>query len=191
MYMNNVPNIAKAKIAKITRRKLAEPSFKKAPRISGLEYLSNYFKKLDEAHGPVKSGIVMSRRVDEGTSKDYRNDGIIAGNKHGRFSTRWANPITGQEYSSHWAARKDTPSGTKIVRFPDARNQLSVVSSAIDSYDYYPDVKRLLLRYTSNPTKAYTFDNVTERRKQDLDEAASKGRFVNYVLRKYNRAAGY
>ena len=186
--MNNVPNIAKVKI---TRHKLAEPSFKKAPRISGLEYLSNYFKKLDEAHGPVSSKLILSRRVDEGTSKDYRNNGIIAGNKYGRFSTRWTNPITGQEYSSHWAARKDTPSGTKIVGFPDARNQLSVVSSAIDSYDYYPDVKRLLLRYTSNPTKAYTFDNVTERRKQDLDEAASKGRFVNYVLRKYNRAAVY
>lgn len=184
--MNNVPK------AKITKRKLAEPAFKKSsPRISGLEYLSNYFKKLDEAHGPAKSGIVMSRRVDEGTSKDYRNNGIITGNKYGRFSTRWANPITGQEYSSHWAARKDTPSGTKIIRFPDARNQLSVVSSAIDSYDYYPDVKRLLLRYTSNPDKSYTFDNVTNRRKQDLDDAASKGRFVNYVLRKYNRAAGY
>lgn len=29
------------------------------------------------------------------------------------------------------------------------------------------------------------------RRKQDLDNAASKGRFVQYVLRKYNHAAGY
>ena len=74
-------------------------------------------------------------------SKDYRNKGIIAGNKYGRFSTKWMDPISGQEYNSHWKARQNTPLGTKIVRFPEARNQLSVMSSAIDSYRYYPDVK--------------------------------------------------
>lgn len=184
-YMNSVPK------AKITKRKLAEPAFKKAPRITGLDFLNNYYKKLEEAHGPERSGIVLSRREDEGVSKDYRNKGIIAGNKYGRFSSKWMDPTTGQDYLSHWQARANTPEGTKIVRFPETRNQVSVLSSAIDSYDYYPDVKRLLLRYTSNPNKEYTFDNVTSRRKQDLDNAASKGRFVQYVLRKYNRAAGY
>lgn len=189
--MINVPKAKITSTAKITRRKLPEPSFKKAPRISGLEYLSNYFKKLEDAHSPISSKIILSRREDEGTSKDYRNNGIIAGNKHGRFSSRWMNPISGQEYPSPRQARKDTPEGIKIVRFPDARNQVSVLSSAIDSYDYYPDVKRLILRYTSNPNKSYTFDRVTNRRKQDLDEAASKGRFVNYVLRKYNHDDRY
>ena len=65
------------------------------------------------------------------------------------------------------------------------------MSSAIDSYKYYPDVKKLLLKYTSNPNKEYMFERVTNRRFQDLDNAASKGRFVYYVLRKYNRADGY
>jgi len=171
--------------AKITRRKITQPEFKKPPIISGLEYLSNYYKKLDMPKMPERQNLVLSRRVDEGTSKDYRNNGIIAGNKNGRFSTRWTNS-SGREYKTHWDARRDTQSDEKITRFKDARNQLSVLSSAIDSYDYYPDVKRLLLRYTSNPGKTYMFGNVTERRKKDLDEAASKGRFVQYVLRKYN-----
>lgn len=172
--------------AKITRRNISQPEFKKAPIISGLDYLNNYYKKLQFPNMPERQNLVLSRRVDEGTSKDYRNNGIVAGNKYGRFSTRWTNS-SGKEYNSHWDARKDTPSDEKIIRFKDARNQLSVLSSAIDSYDYYPDVKRLLVRYTSNPGKSYTFGNVTERRKKDMDEAASKGRFVHYVLRKYNR----
>lgn len=179
------------KKAKITRLKPPEPEFKKAPRISKLEYLKNYYKKLDEAHAPEKTDIVLSRRVDDGTSKDYRNNGIVAGNKSGRFSTKWLNPKTGQEYNNHWDARRNTEKGIKIKRFSDARNQLSVISSAIDSYDYYPDVKKLILRYTSNPNKGYTFERVTNRRKEDLDNAASKGRFVYYILRKYNRAEGY
>lgn len=173
------------KKVKITRRNIAQPEFKKPPRISGLDYLKKYYKKLDMPNMPEKQRLVLSRRVDEGTSKDYRRNGIIAGNKNGRFSTRWTNS-SGSEYTTHWAARKYTPSDEKITRFKDARNQLSVISSAIDSYDYYPDVRRLLLRYTSNPGKSYIFGNVTERRKKDLDEAASKGRFVQYVLRKYN-----
>ena len=171
--------------AKITRRNISQPEFKKPPRISGLNYLNNYYKKLDMPNMPEIQRLVLSRRVDEGTSKDYRNKGIVAGNKYGRFSTRWTNS-SGREYRTHWDARSDTPADEKIIRFKDARNQLSVMSSAIDSYDYYPDVKRLLVRYTSNPKKSYIFGNVTERRKKDLDEAASKGRFVQYVLRKYN-----
>lgn len=171
--------------AKITRRNIVQPEFKKPPIISGPGYLNNYYKKLDMPNIPEKQSLVLSRRVDEGTSKDYRNNGIIAGNKYGRFSTRWTNS-SGKEYKTHWDARRETQPDEKIIRFKDARNQLSVLSSAIDSYDYYPDVKRLLVRYTSNPGKSYTFGNVTERRKKDLDEAASKGRFVQYVLRKYN-----
>ena len=186
--MNEIP---KVKQAKITKRKTAEPEFKKPGKIAGLEFLHNYYKKLDKAHAPETREMIISRREDEGISKDYRNKGIIAGNKNGRFSTRWINPASGEEYSSHWEARRYTPSGIKIVRFPEARNQLSVMSSAIDSYRYYPDVKKLLLKYTNNPNKEYTFERVTNRRFQDLDNAASKGRFVYYVLRKYNRADGY
>ena len=186
--MNRIP---KVKQAKIIKRKIAEPEFKKPGKISGLEFLHNYYKKLDKAHAPETREMIISRREDEGISKDYRNKGIIAGNKNGRFSTKWINPASGEEYSSHWEARRWTPSGIKIVRFPEARNQLSVMSSAIDSYRYYPDVKKLLLKYTNNPNKEYTFERVTNRRFQDLDNAASKGRFVYYVLRKYNRADGY
>lgn len=186
--MNGIP---KVKQAKIIKRKIAEPEFKKPGKIAGLEFLHNYYKKLDKAHAPETREMIISRREDEGISKDYRNKGIIAGNKNGRFSTRWINPASGEEYSSHWEARRYTPSGIKIVRFPEARNQLSVMSSAIDSYRYYPDVKKLLLKYTNNPNKEYTFERVTNRRFQDLDNAASKGRFVYYVLRKYNRADGY
>lgn len=186
--MNRIP---KVKQAKITKRKIAEPGFKKPGKITGLEFLHNYYKKLDKAHAPETRDMVISRREDEGISKDYRNKGIIAGNKNGRFSTKWMNPVDGQEYTSHWEARRYTPSGIKIVRFPEARNQLSVMSSAIDSYRYYPDVKKLLLKYTNNPNKEYTFERVTNRRFQDLDNAASKGKFVYYVLRKYNRADGY
>ena len=186
--MNEVP---KVKQAKITKRKIAEPEFKKPGKIAGLEFLHNYYKKLGKAHAPETREMIISRREDEGISKDYRNKGIIAGNKNGRFSTKWINPTSGEEYSSHWEARRYTPSGIKIVRFPEARNQLSVMSSAIDSYRYYPDVKKLLLKYTNNPNKEYTFERVTNRRFQDLDNAASKGRFVYYVLRKYNRADGY
>ena len=186
--MNEIP---KVKQAKITKRKIAEPEFKKPGKIAGLEFLHNYYKKLDKAHAPETREMIISRREDEGISKDYRNKGIIAGNKNGRFSTRWINPASGEEYSSHWEARRYTPSGLKIVRFPEAINQLSVMSSAIDSYRYYPDVKKLLLKYTNNPNKEYTFERVTNRRFQDLDNAASKGRFVYYVLRKYNRADGY
>lgn len=177
--------------AKITRRMPAQPEFKKPPKMAGLTFLDKYYKKLQEAHGPQTTDIVLSRRIDEGVSKDYRNDGIVAGNKYGRFSTIWVNPLTGQEYNSNWKARKATPSNVKIIRIPDARNQISVLSRAIDSYDYYPDVKRLIVRYTSNPTKGYTFGNVTQRRKNDLDNAASKGRFVNNILRKYNRITNY
>ena len=187
--MNEIPKVKKQ--AKITKRKIAEPEFKKPGKIAGLEFLHNYYKKLDKAHAPETREMIISRREDEGISKDYRNKGIIAGNKNGRFSTRWINPASGEEYSSHWEARRYTPSGIKIVRFPEARNQLSVMSSAIDSYRYYPDVKKLLLKYTNNPNKEYTFERVTNRRFQDLDNAASKGRFVYYVLRKYNRAEGY
>ena len=186
--MNEIPKVNQAKI---TKRKIAEPEFKKPGKIAGLEFLHNYYKKLDKAHAPETREMIISRREDEGISKDYRNKGIIAGNKNGRFSTRWINPASGEEYSSHWEARRYTPSGIKIVRFPEARNQLSVMSSAIDSYRYYPDVKKLLLKYTNNPNKEYTFERVTNRRFQDLDNAASKGRFVYYVLRKYNRADGY
>ena len=186
--MNRVPKI---KQAKITKRKIAEPEFKEPGKIAGLEFLHNYYKKLDKAHAPETRDMVISRRVDEGISKDYRNKGMLAGNKNGRFSTKWMDPISGQEYTSHWEARRYTPGGVKIVRFPEARNQLSVMSSAIDSYRYYPDVKKLLLKYTSNPNREYTFERVTNRRFQDLDNAASKGRFVYYVLRKYNRAEGY
>lgn len=186
--MNGIP---KVKQAKIIKRKIAEPEFKKPGKIAGLEFLHNYYKKLDKAHAPETREMIISRREDEGISKDYRNKGIIAGNKNGRFSTKWINPASGEEYSSHWEARRYTPSGIKIVRFPEARNQLSVMSSAIDSYRYYPDVKKLLLKYTNNPNKEYTFERVTNRRFQDLDNAASKGRFVYYVLRKYNRADGY
>ena len=186
--MNGIP---KVKQAKIIKRKIAESEFKKPGKIAGLEFLHNYYKKLDKAHAPETREMIISRREDEGISKDYRNKGIIAGNKNGRFSTRWINPASGEEYSSHWEARRYTPSGIKIVRFPEARNQLSVMSSAIDSYRYYPDVKKLLLKYTNNPNKEYTFERVTNRRFQDLDNAASKGRFVYYVLRKYNRADGY
>ena len=186
--MNRIPKVNQAKI---TKRKIAEPEFKKPGKIAGLEFLHNYYKKLDKAHAPETREMIISRREDEGISKDYRNKGIIAGNKNGRFSTRWINPASGEEYSSHWEARRYTPSGIKIVRFPEARNQLSVMSSAIDSYRYYPDVKKLLLKYTNNPNKEYTFERVTNRRFQDLDNAASKGRFVYYVLRKYNRADGY
>ena len=186
--MNGIP---KVKQAKIIKRKIAEPEFKKPGKIAGLEFLHNYYKKLDKAHAPETREMIISRREDEGISKDYRNKGIIAGNKNGRFSTRWINPASGEEYSSHWEARRNTPSGIKIVRFPEARNQLSVMSSAIDSYRYYPDVKKLLLKYTNNPNREYTFERVTNRRFQDLDNAASKGRFVYYVLRKYNRADGY
>ena len=186
--MNEIP---KVKQAKITKRQIAEPEFKKPGKIAGLEFLHNYYKKLDKAHAPETREMIISRREDEGISKDYRNKGIIAGNKNGRFSTKWINPASGEEYSSHWEARRYTPSGIKIVRFPEARNQLSVMSSAIDSYRYYPDVKKLLLKYTNNPNKEYTFERVTKRRFQDLDNAASKGRFVYYVLRKYNRADGY
>ena len=186
--MNSIP---KVKRAKITKRKIAEPEFKKPGKITGLEFLHNYYKKLDKAHAPETRDMVISRREDEGINKDYRNKGIIAGNKNGRFSTKWMDPISGQEYTSHWEARRYTPTIAKIVRFPEARNQLSVMSSAIDSYRYYPDVKKLLLKYTSNPNREYTFERVTNRRFQDLDNAASKGRFVYYVLRKYNRADGY
>ena len=186
--MNGIP---KVKQAKIIKRKIAEPEFKKPGKIAGLEFLHNYYKKLDKAHAPETREMIISRREDEGISKDYRNKGIIAGNKNSRFSTRWINPASGEEYSSHWEARRYTPSGIKIVRFPEARNQLSVMSSAIDSYRYYPDVKKLLLKYTNNPNKEYTFERVTNRRFQDPDNAASKGRFVYYVLRKYNRAEGY
>ena len=186
--MNSIP---KVKRTKITKRKIAEPEFKKPGKIAGLEFLHNYYKKLDKAHAPETRDMIISRREDEGISKDYRNKGIIAGNKNGRFSTKWMDPISGQEYTSHWEARRYTPTIAKIVRFPEARNQLSVMSSAIDSYRYYPDVKKLLLKYTSNPNREYTFERVTNRRFQDLDNAASKGRFVYYVLRKYNRAEGY
>lgn len=75
--MNSIPK------AKITKRKLAEPAFKKTSRISGLDFLRKYYKKLEEAHGPESARIVLSRREDEGISKDYRNKGIIAGNKYG------------------------------------------------------------------------------------------------------------
>lgn len=186
--MNRVP---KVKQARITKRKIDDPEFKKPGKITGLEFLNNYYKKLDKAHAPETRDMVLSRREDEGISKDYRNKGIIAGNKNGRFSTKWMDPISGQEYTSHWEARRYTPTIAKIVRFPEARNQLSVMSSAIDSYRYYPGVKKLLLKYTNNPNKEYTFERVTNRRFQDLDNAASKGRFVYYVLRKYNRAEGY
>lgn len=179
------------KKAKITRRRPPEPEFKKAPRITKLEYLKNYYTNPKHASPIEKTDIVLSRRVDEGISKDYVHNGIIAGNKSGRFSTKWINPKTGQEYNNHWDARRNTEKGTKIKRFSDARGQISVPSSAIHSYDYSPDVKRLILRYTSNPNKDYTFDRVTNRRYQDLNNAASKGRFVYYILRKYNRAEGY
>lgn len=181
--MNRIPKVNQAAIAK---GKIAEPG-----KITGLEFLHNHYKKLNEAQAPETRDMVISRREDEGISKDYRNKGIIAGNKYGRFSTKWIDPVSGQEYTSHWKARQNTSGGVKIVRFPEARNQLSVMSSAVDSYKYYPDVKKLLLKYTSNPNKEYTFERVTNRRFQDLDNAASKGRFVYYVLRKYNRAAGY
>lgn len=66
-----------------------------------------------------------------------------------------------------------------------------VASTAIDSYDYYPDLKTLIVRYKSNPDKEYTFERVTPNRKKDLDDALSKGQFVYYILRTYNRARGY
>lgn len=183
--MDDVLKAQKAKTAKITKRKLPEPEFKKAPKITGLEYLSNYYKKLQMPKPVQHQDIVLSRRIDEGVSKDYRNDGIVAGNKAGRFLTYWTVPGSDVKYA-RWNQAKAAAGDKKIERIKDADNQISVLSSAIHSYDYYPDVKKLLLRYTSNPTKDYEFVNVTQRRKNDLDNAASKGRFVQYVLRKYN-----
>lgn len=171
----------------IIKREIAEPAFRKAPEISRINFLNKYYKKLTDAHAPERQSIILSRRIDEGVSKDYRNNGIVAGNRNGRFSTFWLDE-KGREFNNHWDAKK---LGTgKITRISDARGQLSVLSSAIDSYDYYPDVRKILLRYTSNPSKNYEFINVTQRRKNDLDNAASKGRFVQYVLRKYNNKNG-
>lgn len=152
--------------------------------------LSNILTKKNSQE-PEKQDIVISRRKDEGVAKDYRFNGIIPGEKSGKFSITWLNPATGKEYSSRSQAKKDTPFGTKLTSFPETRNQISVLSSAIDSYDYYPDEKKLIVRYVSNPDKEYTFERVTKKRKEELDDAASKGRFVYYVLRKYNRAKGY
>lgn len=179
--MNNLPQVLKP-----TKRKLPEPQFKKAHRFSGLEYLSNYYKKLQMPKPVQRQDIIISRREDEGISKDYRNKGIVAGNKRGRFSTYWVVPGSNVEYGRWNLAKQAAGDGKTIERIKDARNQLSVLSSAIHSYDYYPDVKKLLLRYVPNPEKEYEFVNVTQRRKNDLDEAASKGRFVQQVLRKYN-----
>lgn len=170
---------------KLIKAPIEEVRFKKAPTFSALSFLKKYRKHGPEAHHTQHNDYILSRRIDEGISKDYRNDGILAGNKNGRFSTFWLDE-KGREFSNHWDAKK---LGTgKITRVPDARGQLSVLSSAIDSYDYYPDVKKLMLRFTSNPNKSYEYINVTQRRKNDLDNAASKGRFVNMVLKRYNNA---
>ena len=57
--MNSIP---KVKQAKITKRKIAEPEFKKPGKITGLEFLHNYYKKLDKAHTPETRDMVLSRR---------------------------------------------------------------------------------------------------------------------------------
>lgn len=84
---------------------------------------------------------------------------------------------------------KDILSKWKNKKAPEKTEK--VISTAIDSYDYYPDQEKLVIRYRSNPNKGYTFERVTKNRKKELDRASSKGRFVHYVLRKYNRAKGY
>ena len=84
---------------------------------------------------------------------------------------------------------KDILSKWKTEKAPEKTEK--VISTAIDSYDYYPDQEKLVIRYRSNPNKGYTFERVTKNRKKELDRASSKGRFVHYVLRRYNRAKGY
>ena len=84
---------------------------------------------------------------------------------------------------------KDILSKWKNKKAPEKTEK--VISTAIDSYDYYPDQEKLVIRYRSNPNKGYTFERVTKNRKKELDRASSKGRFVHYILRRYNRAKGY
>lgn len=180
-----------ARKAHIENRTPAELKVKRTRTPAGLSYLNLNLRKrgLTDDRPIQTSKILISRRVDEGIPKDYRNDGIIAGNKSGRFNQYWTFPGSDTRYSNVKEA-KQAANGKPVSRIADTSNQLSVLSSAIDSYAYDPNLQQLLLRYTSGP-KEYSFANVTQRRKDELDTAASKGRFVYYVLRKYNHDDRY
>lgn len=180
-----------ARKAHIENRTPAELKVKRTRTPAGLSYLNPNLRRrgLTDDRPIQTSKILISRRVDEGIPKDYRNDGIIAGNKNGRFNQYWTFPGSDTRYSNVKEA-KQAANGKPVSRIADTSNQLSVLSSAIDSYTYDPNLQQLLLRYTSGP-KEYSFANVTQRRKDELDTAASKGRFVYYVLRKYNHDDRY
>lgn len=180
-----------ARKAHIENRTPAELKVKRTRTPTGLSYLNPNLRRrgLTDDRPIQTSKILISRRVDEGIPKDYRNDGIIAGNKNGRFNQYWTFPGSDTRYSNVKEA-KQAANGKPVSRIADTSNQLSVLSSAIDSYTYDPNLQQLLLRYTSGP-KEYSFANVTQRRKDELDTAASKGRFVYYVLRKYNHDDRY
>ena len=66
---------------KIITSPIEEVRFKKAPTFSALKYLRDYRKHGPEARQAQHNDYILSRRIDEGVSKDYRNDGILAGNK--------------------------------------------------------------------------------------------------------------
>lgn len=70
---------------KIIKREIAEPQFKKAPQFSQVNFLSNFYKKLQEAHAPQRQNIILSRRIDEGVAKDYRKDDLDNAASKGRF----------------------------------------------------------------------------------------------------------
>lgn len=85
--------------------------------------------------------------------------------------------------------REYDPATGKYSIIPDAvrkKDQIDYLSTAIHNYEYDPKTKKLLVRFTSNPNKAYEFINVSQKRKDALDNAPSKGRFVNQVLKLYN-----
>ena len=66
--MNGIP---KVKQAKIIKRKIAEPEFKKPRKIAGLEFLHNYYKDLDNAASKGRFVYYVLRKYNRADGYGY------------------------------------------------------------------------------------------------------------------------
>lgn len=76
-----------------------------------------------------------------------------------------------------------TPSEMRIDSSDkDSEIETEVESSAIKGYTWNPETHSLFITYT-NGDKEYEFPNVPESIVKELDNAPSKGRFVQFVIK--------
>lgn len=76
-----------------------------------------------------------------------------------------------------------TPSEMKLDSTgEDSEVEVDVNSTAIKGYTWNPDTQSLFITYVGGNTE-YEFPNVPESVVKELDNAPSKGRFVQFVIK--------